>query len=49
MKDMFKNEIFGTLEPPHGAIIKMPPPNTPVRLPEIPPRRHPKPEKPQGR
>lgn len=22
MKDMFKNEIFGTLEPPHGAIIK---------------------------
>lgn len=27
----------------------MPPPNTPVRLPEIPPRLHPKPEKPQGR
>ena len=22
MEDMFKNEIFGTLEPPHGAIIK---------------------------
>lgn len=22
MKDIFKNEIFGTLEPPHGAIIK---------------------------
>ena len=22
MKDMFINEIFGTLEPPHGTIIK---------------------------
>ena len=27
----------------------MPPPNTPVRLPEIPPRLRPKPEKSQGR
>lgn len=27
----------------------MPPPNTAVRLPEIPPRLRPKPEKPQGR